>query len=347
MKVFIPHKKDFNVYFDEIIAYSSHEFIFDNRDEYNTSFEIVNIHFPEAIFNWIPPTKEELYQLKSDLISWKQHSKLVLLFNDSQTHYDSGNTFKPLFDLINSNVDAVVHYGDYSIKKFKSRFPENCFHYKIKHPTYESLHKVKPEGFEKKFNFSFKDKYVVSALGNIRSKEEALLVLKLFKAIPIKDKILIAPNMFNILQKPKGIPYRFRKIYTLFAKLWYFYPLNEKRFFLRFNHISYELMVDLVLKTSLIIIPRKTSLNSGVLFLGLTFNKPMLIPQIGNLTEVAKEFELPTLKLEEALSPQVNNIVNYYQSNNPYLNDNKKKAYHPKNVASSLDKLLNTIKDKC
>lgn len=329
--------------------YSTNQFVFGSREDYEESYDIVNIHFPEAIFNWIPPTPSQLQKFEKELMYWKQHSKIVLLFNDHQTHYDTKGFFEPLFKLVNSYVDLVIHFGTYSMKKFKSRFPEKCMHKNINHPIYDSLLKMSTENFENRFNTNFEGKYVVSAIGNIRSKDEALMVLKVFKKIPVKNKVLVVPNMYNLFAIPKMFPYRFRKIYRFFVKLYYFFPLQHKQCVFHYNHISYELMVDLVKKTSLIIIPRKSSINSGVLFMGLTFNKAMVIPRIGNLTEVANKFNFPSLDLQKQLQPQVKAIVHYFQESCKFSAEYEcvKKLHYPENVAFEYDTLLNTFENAC
>ena len=44
MNVFVPHKKDANIYLDEIMAFSKGNFIFGDYTENDTNFEIINIH---------------------------------------------------------------------------------------------------------------------------------------------------------------------------------------------------------------------------------------------------------------------------------------------------------------
>lgn len=58
-------------------------------------------------------------------------------------------------------------------------------------------------------------------------------------------------------------------------------------------------MVDLVKNSSLVVIPRLKNLNSGNLYLGLSFDKPMIIPKVGNLTETADYFNFPLLDLQK------------------------------------------------
>lgn len=300
MKVFIPHKKDRNVYFDEIINKSNSEFSFGYFKDYDASYSVVNIQFPEAIFDLAIPSKEQLLELENAMILWKKKAKIVLTLNDDKSHYDEENKYGDLFKLINKYVDGVIHLGQYSLETYKKDFPKNTKHKVIFHPLYESLvTNNNTANIEQKYKLDFNGKYVVAAIGAIRSLEEVKLLLKMFKALPQKNKVLIVPNMFNFKQMPNFVPYRFRKIYNYWAEKKYCYPLKKEQYYFGYNFIDYNLMVDLVKKASLIAIPRKRNLNSGNLYLGITFDKPMIIPKIGNLTETAQLLGLPVLNLEE------------------------------------------------
>lgn len=120
----------------------------------------------------------------------------------------------------------------------------------------------------------------------------------------------------------------------------YCFPLKKDQYFFGYNFIEYSYMIDLVRKSSLIIIPRLKNLNSGNLFLGLTFDKPMVIPKIGNLMEVAELFDLPTLDLsknnyQETLKKVIDLDEKNFQSHHKYVETKKK--FHPQQIALEYD----------
>jgi hypothetical protein len=347
MKVFIPHQKDRNIYLDQIIKYSECDYIFGNYVSFDASFEIVNIQFPEAIFNGIPPTREQLNDLEEKIISWKKKSKIVLTLNDLESHYDGKNKFIDLFRLLQKQADAVIHLGNYSLEKYKNLFSIDCKHTVIYHPLYESLiQDCKIADFQDKFKLELNDKYVVSVIGSIRSMEEVEFILKVFKKIPIKNKLLIVPNMLPFWQIPRCMPYRFRKIYKWIVEKKYCCPLRKDQYFFGYNFIDYSSMIDLVKKSSLIIIPRIRNLNSGNLYLGLTFDKPMVIPKIGNLTEVADYFNLPVLDLEKNNYFDVVNklrdvkTIEFFESTEYF---EKKNKFRSCEIAKEYDMFFNKI----
>ena len=174
----------------------------------------------------------------------------------------------------------------------------------------------------------------------IRSLEEAKFVLKVFKKLSQKNKYLVVPKMFNFLKLPLCFPYRFRKIYWYFIEKWYCFPLNKDQYFFKYNHIEYPKMVDLVQKSSLMIIPRLKSLNSGLVYLGLTFNKSMLIPKVGNLTEFANYFNFPLLDISKSNYDKVIAEIIKIQENDIFISDEykrKKEEFHPRIIAKEYE----------
>ena len=347
MEVFIPHLKDRNIYLDEIISFSNCNFIFGDINDYKSSYEIVNIQFPEAIFNWIVPSDEQMQNFEKMILLWKKHSKIVFTLNDIESHYDEKNEFIGLFKLLQKHADGVIHLGKYSLEKYKHLFSSNCRHTVINHPLYESLIKdFKTEDFQSKFQLNFQDKYIVSVIGCIRSIEEVKLIFEIFNKIPIKNKFLIVPNMFQFVKMPSFFPYRFRNIYKKVAEKIFCYPLHKDQYFFGYKFMDYSYIVDLVKKSSLIVIPRIKNLNSGNVFLGLTFDKPMIIPGVGNLTEVADFFGFPVLNLEQKNYNKVISNVIDSKFNRIFISEeyiSKKELYHPKKISESYEAFFKSI----
>lgn len=347
MKVFVPHKKDRNVYFDEIINFSKSEFTFGNFKDFNTNYDIVNIQFPEAIFDMVLPTKHQLQELETELLLWKKHSKIIFTLNDAKSHYDLENKYDDLFNLLQKYVDGVIHLGNHSLENYSKYFSKVCKHVVVFHPLYESLLiNFKAENIESKFLIDLQDKYVVAVIGAIRSMEEVRLIFKIFKQIPNKNKLLIVPNMYPFWQLPPYLPYRTRKIYKKMMLFFYCFPLKKDQFYFEYKFLEYPFIIDLVKKSSLIVIPRLKNLNSGNLFLGLTFNKPMIIPKIGNLIEVANSFNFPLLDVkfnnfEDVLKKMTSKENENFLKSDEYLTIKKK--FHPKEIANEYDLFFDKI----
>ncbi len=301
--VFIPHLQDKNRYLDEIIVYSKSTFIYGNYKEYKKHYSIVNIQFPEAIFDWKPPTQEQLLEFEGYFMQWKKNSKIVYTMNDLKKHNNSERMFDKLFQLVHKYANGVIHLGTFSLNKYSNLFSINCLHKVIYHPIYASLatDDFNTNDVQRIIPFDLSKKYIVSAIGSIRSRKEKKLILKIFKNIAVQNKVLIVPRMNQFAPIPKFVPYRFRKLYRNIADKINFYSIRTEDYFIVNVFLEYDYLVDLVKKSNLLIIPRVDNLNSGNLFLGLTFDKEMVVPSVGNLTEILTLFKIPFLTLRNLI----------------------------------------------
>jgi hypothetical protein len=347
MKIFVPHEKDRNIYLDEIIFFSNHDFIFGNHKQYNALYTIVNIQFPEAIFDWKCPTQEQLMTFEHELTQWKKHSKIVYTLNDFGSHYDSKNKFHELFKLIYKYADGVVHLGKFSLENYKKHFSSDCLHTIIYHPLYTRLQdNFETIDFQNLVTVDLSDKYIVAVPGSIRSKEELKLILKIFKKIPVQNKLLVIPRILKFDKIPDCIPTRFRKYYRAFLKKRELRLYSKNNYCFMHQYLEYGYLVDLIQQSSLLIIPRIRNLNSGIFYLGLTFDKPMIIPEIGNLTEAANWLGFPFFNLKkenygEVILETITLEKNQYFTSNEYLT--KKSIFHPKKIAYDYDVFFNSL----
>lgn len=347
MKVFVPHMETKNIYFDEIIRFSKCEFVFGNWNEYQSSFEIVNIQFPEALFDWKVPTHQQLFELEVKIVLWKKHSKLVYTMNDFKTHYDEDENFAALFALIHKYSDGVIHLGNFSLKKYSTYFSQKCIHRVIYHPLYSSLiENSDVENIQNIIPIDLTNKYLVSVVGVIRSKEELDLILKLFRNLRQKNKFLIIPRLHNIINVPEYIPYRLRKKYRILMERIYFIRFSSQQYFVDYKFWEYSYIIDLMNKSSLLIVPRLRNLNSGNLFLGLTFDKTMVLPRVGNLTEVIELFGLPSFDPNDVNFKQISKLIIEFEQKSKMASEeycNLKNLFHPQNIAKQYDDFFNSI----
>ena len=340
--VFIPHLQDKNRYLDEIIVYSKSTFIYGNYKEYKKHYSIVNIQFPEAIFDWKLPTQKQLLELEDYFVQWKKHSKIVYTMNDLKKHSNNAPMFDKLFQLVHKYADGVIHLGTFSLNEYSSLFSDKCQHKVIYHPIYASLamDDFKTLDVQRIIPFDLNEKYIVSAIGSIRSKKEMRLILKIFKNIAVQDKVLIVPRMNQFAPIPKFVPYRFRKLYRNIADKINFYSIRTEDYFIGNVFLEYDYLVDLVKKSNLLIIPRVDNLNSGNLFLGLTFDKEMVVPSIGNLTEILTLFKIPFFDFKKFNKETLNEFILSIK-NKPYNQvidyEQNKKILHPSAIAAEYD----------
>ncbi len=135
MKVLLPFKKDLNPYLEEILAYTRYTFNYAHYTDYDPSYEIVNIHWPEAIFDWHEPSEEQLEDFENRLNVWIRKSVIVYTKHDYRRNKGTTPSFDKLFSLIENNTDVFIHLGHSSKKAYEKKFPA-ANHHVIPHPLY-------------------------------------------------------------------------------------------------------------------------------------------------------------------------------------------------------------------
>ena len=294
MKVFLPFKKELNPYLDQIINSSAHTFYYDNYLNFNPKYGVVNIHWPEALFNWKEPTSAELDVLEECINEWKKNAVIIYTKHDFQRNKGTTINFARLFELIEINTDVFIHLGEFSQRFYKKKYPK-AKHEIVNHPIFENSFEVYPKTEARDLLGIDHKALVIIAPGKIRSFKERNMVLKSFKALKIENKVLISTNMrtelrFDFPGRVRLREYfdvqrffikKFKEKYQPPGYFFNYYPLANEEFSLQMS------AADVVL------VPRTDLLNSGIVFLGFTFGKVTVGPAIGNIEEQLKELNYP------------------------------------------------------
>lgn len=341
MKIFLPFQKELNPYLEEIINYSQHTYTYAPFQEYNSSYQVVSIHWPEAIFNWKEPTLEELQILEQNILDWKRNSVIVYTKHDFERNKGTTTNFTKLFNLIERHTDVFIHLGKFSQNFYKKKFLL-AQHEIIHHPIFKHSLKLKSKINARKLLGIDQESTVIIAPGNIRSFEERKMVVKSFNSLKINNKVLISTNMRTDLQ------------YDFYGRVWLKKYIDIKKYFInRFKKkyqppkyiFNYGLMSaeDLCLRVAssdVVLVPRINILNSGIVFLGLTFGKVIVGPATGNIEEQLKELNYPVFNpnfvfsVTEALQKGIKLHMSGEYSETTLT------KYQPINVANEYDRIF-------
>lgn len=294
MKIFLPFKKELNPYLDQIINNSAHIFHYDNYLNFNASYDVVNIHWPEALFDWKEPTLKELDILRGCINDWKQKAIIIYTKHDYLRNKGTTPNFSRLFALIEENTDVFIHLGKYSNKIYKKKYPK-VKHEIIYHPIFEDSFEVYQKAVARKLLGIDPKALVVIAPGKIRSFKERNMVLRSFKALKINNKVLVSTNMRTELKFDFPGRLRLRKYFDV--QKFFVKKFKEKylppRFFFSYNPLTNLDLSIYMSAADIVLVPRLDILNSGIVFLGLTFGKVTVGPAIGNIQEQLEELNYP------------------------------------------------------
>lgn len=342
MKIFLPfYTTEFHPYLEEIKKNTTNDIICDKYQNYNSSFKIVNIHWPEAIFNWVEPSEDELSKFDNALKVWKNNS--VIVYTKHDLVRTKGNTlnFSKLFQIVEENTDVFVHLGEYSKRLFVEKYP-NAKHEIIFHPLLSNSFQLSNKNEAREVLGIDNEALVIIAPGNIRSLRERQLILKSFKGIKAKNKVLISTNMRNELRYDFPGRIRLKKYFDVQR-----YVINRfkvkhlpPQYFFTYNPLTTEALSLRMSAADIVIVPRVDILNSGIVFLGLTFGKVMVGPAIGNIEEQLKEHNFPVFnpKSVSSVTEALEKGIKLHLSRE-YTGSNLSK-YQSINVAKEYDRIF-------
>lgn len=297
MKVLLPFKEDLNPYLKEIITYSECSFVYDHYKNYSPEYNIVNIHWPEALFDWWEPTEQQLLDLEEDIRFWKKNSVVVYTKHDDRRTKGSTPLFTQLFELIEKYTDVFIHLGEYSKAKYEVIYP-NARHEIVPHPLYQGSYKVFPKNEAREILGITPNSFVITVPGAIRDFKERKLVLNSFKALKVSHKVLISSNMRTEIKRDfrgrvalkkfvdvkKYLVNRFKSKYKPPTYIFTYEKLDSEEFSLKIS------------AADVILVPRIDILNSGNVFLAFTFRKVVCGPATGNINEALQKFKMPIFK---------------------------------------------------
>jgi hypothetical protein len=232
------------------------------------------------------PIPEDLWnRLIACLKHWKKNSKIVHTRHVQEPHVRIDDEFKKLYKTVFSFCDGVAHFAHFSIKQFKTFYPElkHITHSVIPHQNYTSLpNEVSREEARKKLNIA-KNSKVMLVFGMVKEREKKLISTA-FYAIPGNNKVLLAPG-WKVARRPiKWI--RMREWFYRFD-LWR--AKRNQNFRINLGFVKESEAQYYLNAADILFIPRIDELNSGNITLGCTFGLVVLGRDGGDIGEILNE----------------------------------------------------------
>ncbi|SRR6056297_536863 len=214
--------------------------------------------------------------------------------------------------------DYIIVHSRYSKNILKKNYKEEKIIY-IPHGHYINNYKITSKNFRKYFSIK-KNDFVFLFIGQIRKYKNLELLIKSFSQTDLKKaKLLIAG-------KPISNDYE-NKITNLIS------DSNNIIFYSKF--IKHENIPLFFSTADVTVIPynKKSTLNSGVVYLSLSLKTPIIIPKIGTAYEFVDnnfvlyyDYESDEQHVDE-LSKKLKNIYNMYVYNRSSLGKIGEQAY--------------------
>jgi len=342
--VLIPAPASDNSFFEEIINNSqSTRYHFGSLESDISKFNAVLIHWPEQLFEWQEPTNAELAKLKKVLEDWSARVPIVHVVHNLAPHIGASIRFKNLYELVYSNATFIVHMGTFSKNLIELKYP-SAEHVVIEHPLYSSTMKVRDKLDMRKLLVIDEEQFVVIVPGTVRSLEERKIILNSFDAINCKKKLLIAPRMLFKRLKPFTGYYRIKKLFPIDRVYDYFANKRyEGRYKFNNRFLDSDSLSQLMSASDVVLVPRFNNLNSGIIYLGLTFCKLIVGPDNGNNSELLERHDMLSYNVEKPIEVAQKLNQAYKQHRDFSLTDSEIDYLRPENIALKWDRLFSKV----
>ncbi|WP_417872513.1 glycosyltransferase [Xanthomarina gelatinilytica] len=344
-KVLIPAEKDGNSFFDGITENSGWQFDYGHLYSDITGYAVLLIHWPEQLFKWQEPTKAQLEELAGLFTVWKQTLNIVYVVHNEKRHWGMTANFEQLYQLVLNNCDTMVHFGEYSLKKYQKSYPD-IHHELLSHPLYSLSFDLVDKKLARKQLGLKEDKKIMLVPGNVRNKAERSLITKAFDKLPLNNKLLLSQNMFY-KQTSIEFPgrYALKKIVDIKRIVEYFYNQEYKTTYkLGYGFVDTQKLSLMTSAADVIMVPRLDALNSGIVFWAMTFNKVVIGPAIGNMKEVLEAAKLPVFNPQNLQSVEKALRRGFQLQEDQYKYPiNVLMKHNPKVLAEQWDAFLNGV----
>lgn len=342
LKVFFPFTNDYT-YIAEIEKFSSFHIVSGHFLDDIAAFDIVNIHWPEALFDWKEPSESQLDALENQIAIWKKSAKIVYTKHDYERVKGMTPNFKKLFRLIESNTNLFIHLGDYSKKLYKYKYPD-AQHVVIPHPAFQNSFKKFSKGEARKRLGIDDNALVIVAPGQIRSLKERKLVIKSFQKLKIDNKVLVATNMRNELENDFKGRVKLQKVFDVqaYVKEKFIKKYQPPQYYFSYDSMNNDDFALRIAASDIVLVARTNLLNTGNVLLGLTFEKITVGPAIGNIEEQLTEHGFPVFD-PKSISSVVKSLEKAIEMFHEGIKPKPLEKHRSENVAREYERIFNDL----
>ena len=283
--------------------------IWDHQEFWNmkSEYDIIHIHWPEYLSfeleSYLYKPEQSIPKPLWDktitcLDYWSKNAKIIYTRHVQYPHARHDEEFLKLYKTVVSYCDTIIHFANYSIQQFKKWYPdlEQIKHVVIPHHNYASLPNDSTKQEAREYLNIDQDTKVLLVFGGIKELEKPL-IRAAFKAIPGKNKMLLAPGWKIPRRKISYI--RLREWVWNF-EVWIAKQNNKFRTnlgFIKENDAQYYLNA-----ADFLFIPRTSELNSGNITLGFTFGLVVVGADTADIGEILKQTGNPTFTVGNSKS---------------------------------------------
>ncbi|HEX6924633.1 MAG TPA: hypothetical protein VF167_04360 [Longimicrobiaceae bacterium] len=254
-------------------------------------FDVLHLHWPEALFSWREPSSAQLNELRQRLAWWREAGPIVATVHNLRPN-DPGrrNVFGPAYEALLAACDGLIHTGRASLRALLATIPalSEKAHTIVPLPVFTTFADGMPRE-EARRSFGLKPQASVAlSFGTIRRLGEVWTLLQGFRRarLPYK-RLLVAGNLSSQLDGSARV--------TTKAMLH-----TSPRTIAQVGRIPDDEVQRFFKAADLLVISRLETLNSGNVQLGFGFGKVVVGPDTGVTGEILRATGNPVYRPGDA-----------------------------------------------
>lgn len=253
--------------------------------------DVLHIQWPEKIYNNYNSTAlsedEKIKKIEEKLLWFKDNNTIIIhTIHNLRPHNPVNLTFeKKIYNLTIKYSDLLIHHCQKSIELLNSIYNDSKDKINIvnQHPDYLYDY-VEIDKYEARKKLGLPENaFIILNFGSQQKYKGGDFIESVFNKLPIKNKFLLTAGNYSYSSYSNQLFLKLRNLYR--QKL----RFKNKKYI--YNKISsYDLPYILCSSDILFLAHQKSSLNSGILPLSATYNKPVVFPNIGCFNEQMKDW---------------------------------------------------------
>jgi glycosyltransferase involved in cell wall biosynthesis len=277
-------------------------------------YHVVHHQWPEEYSGWQVPTEQQIAEIEEHLRWWASQATNIFTVHNLYPHSGVRHpACHKLYSCFYRYCHVISHFSHTSHRLVLKEFPVSRGRHHVVHcpaSNHVALTNQKQRGGQRADMGIKDDEFVILMIGRIRSWREVKLIQQAFDLARVPKKRLLMAGKFAI-----GGPKWRRRVLELRWNWW----LNRRGAVVDTRYVPENELSRFLDSSDVAIVPRfEEHLNSGIVFLAMTFGRMVIVPNCGaypeqlagsrNLLFEAGDAESLASKLEEATTLDTDDI---------------------------------------
>jgi glycosyltransferase involved in cell wall biosynthesis len=243
-------------------------------------YDIVHHQWPEEYSGWQVPTEQQLVEIEEQLCWWSARATNIFTVHNLYPHYGIGDpACHELYSSFYRHCNLISHFSQTSQRMVLEEFPAARRAQHIVHcpaSNAVALATQKQRGSRRMEMGIGEDEFVILMIGRIRSWSEVELIRRAFDRARVPKKRLLMAGKFALIAPPWR-----KRLLNLRWNWW----LRTRQAVVDTRYVPENELSRFLDSSDVAIVPRFGGLNSGILFLAMTFGRMVIAPNCGAYPE--------------------------------------------------------------